>query len=84
MGQVQQTMKATLEKAGLPFKAIQCYGNQIVVTSHCSDTANKWASLLAKFATVRAVVKSLDEAVVQRGTCLNRTYVNVYRTFAAI
>lgn len=84
MGQIQQQMKATLEKAGLPFKSIECYGSQIVITSHCADTANRWAQLLGRFARVRGVIKSLDEASVQRGTCLNRTYVQVYRTFAAV
>lgn len=80
----QQKMKATLEKAGIPFKAVACYGNQIVITSYSLDAANKWAALLGSFAKVRGITESYDEAVKNNGTCLKPTMVHVYRTFARI
>ena len=77
-------LKAALARTGVPHKKIDCYGRQIVVTSGCKDTADKWASVLSGFAKVHAVIESLDEASVQRGGCLNRTYVRVWRTYARI
>lgn len=80
----QQKIKATLEKAGIPFKSIDCYGNQIVVTSYSAEAANKWASLLGTFAKVRGITKSYDEAVENKGTCLCPTMIEVHRTFARV
>ena len=81
----QQKLKAALERAGLPYKQIECYGSQIVITAHSQDSAIKWGLLLSRFAKVRrAGLEALDEAVEQKGTCLNRTYVKVWRTFATI
>lgn len=66
----QQKLKAALEQAGLPYS---------------QDSAIKWGLLLARFAKVRrAGLEAMDEAVEQKGTCLNRTYVKVWRTFATI
>jgi hypothetical protein len=87
MGQIQQQMKATLEKTGLPFREIEVYGRQIVVTSGCEDTARKWASLLGKFAKVRGITHSVDERktpVPYQGSMMQMKYVPVWRTFAAI
>ena len=78
-------MRATLEKTGLPYKEIQVYGSQIVITSHCRDTAERWAMLLARFATVkRAARECLDDAKENKGTCLRPTKVKVWRTWAVI
>lgn len=85
MNSIQQQMKATLESTGLPYKQIECYGSQIVVTANSEDAAIKWGSLLEKFSRVRRTAfESMDEAVTQKGTCLNRTYVKVWRTFATV
>lgn len=81
---IQAQIKATLAKAGIPSREIEVYGSQIVITSACRDTAQKWGELLGKFAKVRGIVETIDEAKVQKGTCLNRTYVKVWRTFAAM
>lgn len=81
---IQAQIKETLAKAGIPAREIEVYGRQIVITSACRDTAQKWGALLAKFAKVRGIVETIDEAKVQKGTCLNRTYVKVWRTFAAM
>lgn len=85
----QQKIKATLEAAGLPFRAVECYGRQIVVTSQSSETANKWAALLGKFAKVRGITESLDErkVAVEQAHDMSSTdakYVRVFRTFAVI
>jgi hypothetical protein len=78
-------MRAMLESVGLPYKQVQCYGSQIVITSHCRATAERWAMLLAKFATVkRAALKCLDDAKENKGTCLRPTKVEVWRTYAVI
>lgn len=86
---IQQQMKATLEKAGIPFREIQCYGSQIVITSQSEATAKKWAALLSKFAKVRGVIKSLDDRKTavdyQEGMSAKQMrYVDVWRTFAVI
>ena len=85
----QQKIKATLETAGLPFRDIQCYGTQIVVTSQSDEAARKWAVLLGKFAKVRGITKSLDERKVaieqpHNVSTMDAKYVQVFRTFAVI
>jgi len=80
----QQQIKDTLTKTGLPFKEIDCYGRQIVVTSWCRESSMKWAQLLAKFATVRGITESVDYAKENKNTVLRPTTVKVWRTFAAI
>lgn len=84
----QAAMKAKLALAGtlagIPFREIECYGSQIVVTSACDNTARKWARLLSRFATVRGVIKSLDDAKENKGTCLRPSHLPVWRTFAVI
>jgi hypothetical protein len=85
----QQKIKALLESIGLPYREIQCYGNQIVITSTSDSTARKWAMVLAKFAKVRGITKSLDErkvAVEQTHdmTTTDARFVRVFRTFAAV
>lgn len=84
MGKPQEKIKALLQKSGIPYKEIECYGSQIVVTSWCRDSADKWARLLAKFSTVRGVVETCDYAKENKGTCLKPTRIKVYRTFSMI
>ena len=81
----QQHMKATLTQANIPYKAIEVYGSQIVVTTWSYDAAVKWGVLLATFATIRKVaLKSIDYAKENKGTCLRPTTLEVYRTYARI
>ena len=80
----QQQMKSTLERAGLPYKAIDCYGRQIVVTAWCEESARKWAILLSHFATLRGVCKGLDEKAETKGKGIKPAYIQVWRAFAAI
>jgi len=74
----QQEMKSKLEQIGLPYKEVECYGSQIVVTAHSVESANKWAMILSRFAKVRrAALESLEQTV-------ERKYVKVWRTYAVI
>lgn len=84
MGTTQDKMKAVLAKAGIPAKKIDCYGNQIVITSFSRDAAERWASLLGHFAKVRGITESADEAVENKGTSLRPTMIPVFHTFACI
>lgn len=84
MGQLQQQMKAKLEQLGVPFKQVECYGSQIVVTSHCRETADRWAALLSRFSRVKGVIETYDDAVINRNTVLLPSKVKVFRTFAVI
>jgi len=52
---IQEKMQAKLEQVGLPYKKINCYGRQIVVTSLCEDTARKWVTVLGKFSKVKGL-----------------------------
>ena len=57
---IQASMKKTMESAKIPYKEIQVFGSQIIVTVGSIETANKWVSFLSRFATVRKVVESRD------------------------
>ena len=81
---IAQQMKEKLSQSGIAFKNIECYGSQIVITSYCRDSADKWALLLTRFAKVRGVIESLDEAKANKNTVLLPTTTKVWRTFAAI
>ena len=87
----QQRLKAELEKSGIPFKNIECYGSQIVVTSWSHEAATKWATLLGRFATVRGVVKVADYTndtsdyfKANPGLVKSIFMHEVWRTFAAV
>lgn len=81
---IQSVMKEKLEKAGLPYKKIEVYGRQIVVTTYGEETARRWFLLLANFAKVKGPLESLDLAKEQKGTNLNQSYVKVFRVFGTI
>lgn len=80
----QEAMAAKLAETGIPSKEIRCYGEQIVITAWSRDAASRWADLLAKFATVRGIVRSRDDARVNRNTTLKPSTVEVWRVFARI
>lgn len=77
-------MQAKLEQAGIPHKEIQCYGDQIVVTAWSRNAADKWASLLSRFATVRRIVETIDCDKVNTNTTLRPSTHKVVRVFARI
>ena len=81
---LQERMRATLVRAGIPHKEIQCYGEQIVITAWSRDAAEKWAALLATFAKVRGLIKSIDYAKENKNTMLKPSTVEVWRVFARI
>jgi hypothetical protein len=80
----QQQIKAKLAAVGIPYKEINCYGSQIIVTAWSRDAASKWASLLGKFSTVKNVVKSVDYAKKNKNTVLLPSVVTVWRVWATI
>jgi hypothetical protein len=83
--ELAKKMQAKLEGLGLPYKEIKVFGSQIHITSHCRDTAERWASLLSKFAKVYCPAKeSLQEAKENKGTVLRPTMVKVWLTGARI
>lgn len=61
MATLQERMKAKLAEAGIPARRIDVYGSQIMITCMSRKTANRWSSLVSKFATVRNVFESVDE-----------------------
>lgn len=85
MQTLQQKMKAMLEKTGLPYKEIEVYGRQIVVTCWSRDAAEKWAHLLTRFAKFRGITHSVDEAKDQANRkTLGPKIIEVWRAFAAV
>ena len=80
----QEAMAVKLSEAGIPYKSIECYGTQIVITSHSRETADRWAMLLGKFAKVRGVTRALDEVKGQSAGCSYPKMTTVWRTFAAV
>lgn len=81
---LQERMRATLERAGIPARQIDVYGSQIMVTCQGRETAQRWASLLAQFATRVRTVESLDYVKKNRGTVLRPTTLRVWRIGATI
>lgn len=80
----QKELKETLESSGIPFKKIECYGSQIVITSWSEGAAQDWAILISKFAKIRGIIKSRDYAKENKQTCLNPSSMIVWRTFGAV
>ena len=80
----QEAMKAKLESSGLPFKEIKVYGSQIVVTAWSREAALKWASFIAKFATVFCGITAIDECRQNDKLIGNPSVVEVFRVFARI
>jgi hypothetical protein len=56
----QDKITAALVGTRIPAKKIHVYGSQIVITAWSLEAANKWASVVAKFATVRRVLESSE------------------------
>lgn len=83
MSTTQERMKAMLRQVDIPAREIKVYGSQIVITCTSVRSAEKWASVLSKFATVRAIAReSLDET---NGSGPNeKHYVKVWRTWATL
>ena len=55
-----ERMLATLKKTGLPHREIKCYGSQITVLAIARGTAERWASLLARFCRKVKVIETID------------------------
>lgn len=83
---LQERMRAKLAETGLPHKAIECYGRQIVVTAWSRDAADKWASLIRRFARVRGVYQGIDynQDQSKASSCLLPDVHKVWRVAAVI
>lgn len=79
---VQQRMRAKLEQAGIPFREIKVYGSQIMITALSEGAAQRWTSLLSKFAKVRGAKESLDET--EKSTPNQKRYVRVWKIWATV
>lgn len=85
MATAQDKIKAKLETLGIPFRSIEVYGSQIMVTCASRDAAIKWATVLGKFARVRgAAVKSIDYLKADTDLPNARRTVDVWRTGATV
>jgi hypothetical protein len=81
---LQAIMKATLERAGIPFLDLDCYGSQIVVTVKGYETAHKWAALLAQFCkTVRGPKESWEQKKEDAGKSRPRHF-KVWRVWGTV
>lgn len=80
----QQKMQAALAKTGIPVKEIKVFGSQILITAWSHDAAKKWAAVLTKFATVRAVVESVDYDKINTGSVNKPSTHKVWRVGAHI
>lgn len=82
----QEKMKALLIKTGIPYKKIEVYGMQIMVTSHCQNTANRWHMLLKriKLKKVRVPVESFQVLKSEEKYANSRKHTKVWLTGATI
>lgn len=80
----QDRMRDHLEALGLPYKKIDVYGSQIVVTALSVDAAKRWTCLLSQFAKVRGTTDSYDEAAANKNTTLRPSRIRVFRVFARV
>ena len=80
----QQQIAATLAKSGIPAKEIKVYGSQIMIVAWSRGAADKWASLISKFAKVRGVVKSYDHDKINTNTVLRPSSHDVWLVAATI
>jgi hypothetical protein len=82
---MQERIKDLLEKSGLPFHEIKCYGQQITVECIGRESCEKWAALLGKFATVRGMVQSIAYAKDQsKRTTFGPKTFPIWRVYAAV
>ena len=78
----QEKMQAKLKQVGLPYKQIEVYGRQIVITTHSRSAAEKWALTLSpKVAKLRGITENYDRAKKNKNTVMLPTRVKVYRAF---
>ncbi len=81
---IQQQLRDAMAKSGIAHKEIEVYGSQIVVTAWSRDAAVKWADLIAKFATIRGVIESMDYNAENRNTVMLPSAHKVWRVFARV
>ena len=80
----QERITALLKETGIPSKCIQVYGSQIVITAWSLNAANQWATVIAKIATLRRVMESTDDNVVNMNTVMLPSFHKVWRVYGVI
>jgi hypothetical protein len=82
---LQERMKATLEKAGIPAKDISCYGSQVMILAYGRESAEKWAALLAGFCRkLYPVRETIVENKVNRNTVLRPSCHKLWRVWGTV
>ena len=81
---VQEQMKELLTQSGIPAKEIKVYGSQIMITAFGADSADKWASLLAKLCRKVRSCQSTDYAVENKNTVMMPSTVKVWRVWGTV
>lgn len=81
----QQAMKARLEELKIPYKSLDVYGSQIMVTCWSENAAKRWHSVLHKLSPESLRMgPGTDYAKENKGTNLNPTTIKVYRVWASL
>lgn len=79
------TLAKIFKAGGVPFKNIEAYGSQVVVTCKSRAAADKVARLLKLGSfKVRGVIECRDYNQKNKGTCLRPTTHKVWRTYACV
>ena len=80
----QDRMRQKLASVGLRAREIKVYGSQIMITAMGRITIQRWASLLAKFAKVNAIIEAHDYNVENTNTVLLPSTHKVWRVWATV
>lgn len=73
-----------LDRVGLPYEKINFYGQQLTVTCKSPKTADKWANVLGKFATLRGITSHWAENQINSNTTLRPSKHKVWTVFARV
>lgn len=80
----QEKLKQRLEQFGIPYREIKVYGSQITVETYGREAADKFASIIANFATIRGLLETTVDAKENKGSVMNPTKIRIYRLYARI
>ena len=81
MDQPQQKMKAGLESLGIPYKEINVYGRQIMVTAWSRSAAQRWVGALSRFGGKLRCGEGVDYAKENKNTVLRPSTIKVWRVW---
>lgn len=81
---LQDQMKDKLGQLGIPHRKINCYGGQVTVECHSRRACERFAVVIAKFATIKNLIETHVEAKENKGSVLCPTMIKVWRLYARI